>query len=151
MRVGLTDSAGLTHAMGILPVLARFVSRWIYELVVENDTSDEQKAPLYCPHHPYNADKHKRQATPMQTLTSREVQKNFGPVADMVAAGQCIRVTKYGRPAFLIIPESEDSDEILRRLAGRRLTVMLKGGVAKPAAKALSSDDVRQLIDDCFA
>ena len=46
MRVGLTDSAGLTHAVGILPVLARFVSRWIYELMVENDTSDEQKAPL---------------------------------------------------------------------------------------------------------
>lgn len=87
----------------------------------------------------------------MQILTSREVQKNFGPVADMVAAGQCVRVTKYGRPAFLIIPESEDSDEILRLVAGRRLTGMLKGGVATPAAKALSPDDIRQLIDSCFA
>ncbi len=87
----------------------------------------------------------------MQTLTSREVQKNFGPVADMVAAGQCIRVTKYGRPAFLIIPESEDSDEILRRVAGRRLVGMLKGAVATPAAAALSSDEVQQLIDSCFA
>ena len=87
----------------------------------------------------------------MQTLTSREVQKNFGPVADMVAAGQCIRVTKYGRPAFLIIPESEDSDEILRRVAGRRLVGMRKGAVATPAAAALSSDEVQQLIDSCFA
>ena len=87
----------------------------------------------------------------MQTLTSRDVQKNFGPVVDMVAAGQCVRVTKYGRPAFLIIPESEDSDEILRRVSSRRLTGLLKSGVATPAAKALSSDDVRQLIDSCFA
>jgi prevent-host-death family protein len=87
----------------------------------------------------------------MQTLTSRDVQKNFGPVADMVAAGQSVRVTKYGRPAFLIIPESEDSDEILRRVAGRRLSRLLKNGEATPAAKALSPDDVRELIDSCFA
>ena len=87
----------------------------------------------------------------MQTVTSRDVQKNFGPVADMVAAGQGVRVTKYGRPAFLIIPESEDSDEILRRVAGRRLTGLLKSGQATAAARALSSDDVRELIDSCFA
>ena len=87
----------------------------------------------------------------MQTLTSRDVQKNFGPVADMVAAGQCVRVTKYGRPAFLIIPESEDSDEILRRVAGRRLTTLLRSGTATPAAKALSPEAVRLLIDGCFA
>lgn len=87
----------------------------------------------------------------MQTLTSRDVQKNFGPVADMVAAGQGVRVTKYGRPAFLIIPESEDSDEILRRVAGRRLTGLLKSGAAIAAAKALTPDEVSQLIDSCFA
>ena len=87
----------------------------------------------------------------MQTLTSRDVQKNFGPVADMVAAGQSVRVTRYGRPAVLNIPESDDSDEILRRVAGRRLTGLLKSGAATPAAKALSPDDVRQLIDSCFA
>ena len=83
----------------------------------------------------------------MQTLTSRHIQKNFGPVADIVAAGQGVRVTKYGRPAFSIIPESEDSDEILRRAAGRRLTGLVKSGQATPAAKALSPEDVRQLID----
>jgi prevent-host-death family protein len=87
----------------------------------------------------------------MQTLTSRDLQKNFGPVADLVAAGQGVRVTKHGRPAFLIIPESDDSDEILRRVAGRRLTSLLKSGAASPAAKALSPDEVRQLIDSCFA
>ncbi|MBC7647852.1 MAG: type II toxin-antitoxin system prevent-host-death family antitoxin [Vitreoscilla sp.] len=87
----------------------------------------------------------------MQTLTSRDVQKNFGHVADMVAAGQSVRVTKYGRPAFLIIPESEDSDEILRRVAGRRLTGLLRSSAATSAAKTLSPDEVRQLIDSCFA
>ena len=69
----------------------------------------------------------------------------------MVTAGQSVRVTKYGRATFLIIPENEDSDEVLRRVAGRRRTSFLKSGAATSAAKALSPDDVRQPIDSCFA
>lgn len=87
----------------------------------------------------------------MQTVSSRDVQKNFGAMTDLVAAGQGVRVTKHGRPAFLIIPESSESDEILRRVAGRRLITMLKSAQVTPAAKALSADEVRQLIDSCFA
>ena len=87
----------------------------------------------------------------MKTLTSRDVQKNFGSVADMVSAGENIRVTKYGRPAFFIIPETTDTEEILRRMAGRRLSKMLKNATPTAAAAELSQADVNKLIEECFA
>jgi antitoxin (DNA-binding transcriptional repressor) of toxin-antitoxin stability system len=87
----------------------------------------------------------------MKTLSSREVQKNFGSVADLVISGESIRVTKYGRPAFFIIPETNDTEEILRRLAGKRLSKMLGEATPPEAAKALTQENVNKLIDECFA
>jgi antitoxin (DNA-binding transcriptional repressor) of toxin-antitoxin stability system len=87
----------------------------------------------------------------MKTLSSREVQKNFGSVADMVSAGENVRVTKYGRPAFFIIPETSDTEELLRRMAGRRLSKILRNSTPTPAASALTQVDVNKLIDECFA
>jgi antitoxin (DNA-binding transcriptional repressor) of toxin-antitoxin stability system len=87
----------------------------------------------------------------MKTLSSREVQKNFGSVADLVSSGEHIRVTKYGRPAFFIIPETSDTEEILRRMAGKRLSNMLKNDTPTAAASALTQADVNKLIEECFA
>jgi antitoxin (DNA-binding transcriptional repressor) of toxin-antitoxin stability system len=87
----------------------------------------------------------------MKTLSSREVQKNFGSVADLVSSGENIRVTKYGRPAFFIIPETSDTEEILRRMAGKRLSKMLRNSTPTAAASVLSQVDVNTLIDECFA
>ena len=87
----------------------------------------------------------------MKTLSSREVQKNFGSVADLVSAGENIRVTKYGRPAFFIIPETSDTEELLRRMAGRRLSKILRSSTPTSAATALTQVDVNKLIDECFA
>ena len=87
----------------------------------------------------------------MKTFSSREVQKNFGTVADLVSAGENIRVTKYGRPAFFIIPETSDTEELLRRIAGRRLSNLLGSSTPTPAASALSQADVNKLIEECFA
>lgn len=87
----------------------------------------------------------------MKTLSSREVQKNFGTVADLVTSGESVRVTKYGRPAFFIIPENSDTEEILRRVAGMRLSKLLDAAQPAEAAKSLSQEDVNKLIADCFA
>ena len=62
----------------------------------------------------------------MRTISSREMQKNFGSVADKVAAGESVRITRYGRPAFLLIPDTGDGEEILQELAARRLARMLR-------------------------
>ncbi|MEN9582673.1 MAG: Antitoxin Phd YefM, type toxin-antitoxin system [Candidatus Parcubacteria bacterium] len=86
----------------------------------------------------------------MQTITSREVQKNFGAVADLVSAGETVRVTRYGRPAFLILPETGDTEEILRRIAGRKLIAKLRNAKPNAAAEALTQEEVNKLIDECF-
>lgn len=87
----------------------------------------------------------------MKTLSSREVQKNFGSVADLVKAGESVRVTQYGRPAFVMIPESADTDEFLRRLAGKRLVRMLKESTPNAEAQALTQQEINHLISECFA
>jgi len=87
----------------------------------------------------------------IKILSSREVRKNFGSVADLVSSGEAIRVTKYGRPAFIIIPETKYTVEILRRIAGRRLSDMLKNSMPNVSASNLSQQDVNKLIQECFA
>ncbi|MDR0674481.1 MAG: type II toxin-antitoxin system prevent-host-death family antitoxin [Zoogloeaceae bacterium] len=69
----------------------------------------------------------------MKTISSREVQKNFGSVADRVAAGESVRITRHGRPAFLLIPDTGDGEEILQELAARRLARMLRQAAPAPA------------------
>lgn len=84
----------------------------------------------------------------MKTISSREVQKNFGTVADIVAAGDAVRITRHGRPAFLLIPDTGDAEEIVRELAARRLTRMLQQAQPSAAAQALSQQDINLLIAD---
>ncbi|MFT4195422.1 type II toxin-antitoxin system Phd/YefM family antitoxin [Ottowia sp.] len=82
----------------------------------------------------------------MKTLSSREVQKNFGAVADMVAAGEGVRITRHGRPAFVLIPDMGDTEELLRELAARRLGRMLRQAQPTPEAQALTQQDINRLI-----
>ncbi|MBW7899878.1 MAG: type II toxin-antitoxin system Phd/YefM family antitoxin [Rhodocyclaceae bacterium] len=84
----------------------------------------------------------------MKTISSRDVQKSFGAVADMVAAGEAVRITRHGRPAFLLIPDSGDAEEIVRELAARRLARMLQQAQPTSAARELSQEDINRLIAD---
>jgi antitoxin (DNA-binding transcriptional repressor) of toxin-antitoxin stability system len=86
----------------------------------------------------------------VKTVTSREVQKNFGAIADFVSSGESVRVTKYGRPGFFIVPENDETAEMMRKLAGRRMVTRLQSLKPTSAALALSQDDINQLVDDCF-
>lgn len=87
----------------------------------------------------------------MKTLSSREMQKNFGIVVGLVGAGETLCVTKHGRKAFYIVPENEDTAEMMRKIAGRRLVKNLHSMKSSEEAKALAADDITQLIHDCFA
>jgi antitoxin (DNA-binding transcriptional repressor) of toxin-antitoxin stability system len=102
-------------------------------------------------YHAYNMDNITIEAMAMRTLSSREVQKNFGSVADLVKAGESVRVTQYGRPAFVMIPEGQDTEELLRRMAGKRLVRLLKDATPSAEAQALTQQDVNNLINECFA
>lgn len=87
----------------------------------------------------------------MKTLSSREVQKNFGAVADLVKGGESVRVTQYGRPAFVMLPESAETEELLRRLAGKRLLRLLQEATPNAEAQSLNQSEVNQLIHECLA
>ncbi len=87
----------------------------------------------------------------MKTITAREFQKSFGTYTDLVLSGESVRVTKYGRPAYLILPENDRQTDVQRYAAADRLSNILKTSTASPAAKALAFDDVSALIDECFA
>jgi prevent-host-death family protein len=86
----------------------------------------------------------------MRVMSSRELQKSFGMVANWVTAGESVRVTKHGRPAFFIIPENEDSQDLVRQMAANRLSQSLATATSSVAAKALTFDDVGKMIDECF-
>jgi antitoxin (DNA-binding transcriptional repressor) of toxin-antitoxin stability system len=87
----------------------------------------------------------------MKTLSVKDVEANFSAVADLVSTGESIRVIKNGAPNFFLIPETADTADILRQLAGARLSNLLKNAQPNEAAKNLSQDDVNKLIADCFA
>ena len=86
----------------------------------------------------------------MKELSSHDVQKNFGAIADLVKAGESIRVTYDGQSAFMMIPETADTQELLRRLAGKRLARMLEESAPNAAARALTQQEVNGLIHACF-
>jgi prevent-host-death family protein len=87
----------------------------------------------YNPDCPHNQDALEKT---MRTISSREMQKNFGSVADRVAAGESVRITRHGRPAFLLIPDTGDGEEILQELAARRLARMLRQAAPAPAGQS---------------
>jgi len=87
----------------------------------------------------------------MQTLTSREVQKNFGAISDKVVRdGEAMTVTKYGRPSLYLIPANEETETLIRRMAGRRLLQKMRSRPTNPDAEKLTTDDIKKLIDECF-
>ena len=87
----------------------------------------------------------------MKTITAREFQKNFGTFTDLVLSGEAVRVTKYRRPAYLVLPENDRTTDDQRYAAASRLSSLLKTSTSNPAAEALTFDDVSALIDECFA
>jgi antitoxin (DNA-binding transcriptional repressor) of toxin-antitoxin stability system len=87
----------------------------------------------------------------MKTISSREFQKNIGANIDLVTTGESLRITRYGRTKCFIIPESSDTEEILRRMAGKRLSKMLKKAKPNEATQSLTQDDINKMIYDCFA
>ena len=87
----------------------------------------------------------------MKTISSREFQKNIGATLDLVTTGEMIRVTRYGRTKCFMIPENEDTKELIRRMAGKRLITMLKEAKPNEASKSLTQEDINQLIHETLA
>lgn len=87
----------------------------------------------------------------MKTMTSRDFQKNIGATLDIVNSGESVRVTRYGRSQFIVIPDTPDSEEILRHMAAKKLSKMLREAKPNERANALTQEEVNQLIHECLS
>lgn len=82
----------------------------------------------------------------MQTLTSRDVQQQFGSAMD-TARLEGITITKYGRP-FVVMMGVDDAQALQRRRAGSRLAAFLRTLPLNPAAEALTDDHITALVHE---
>lgn len=86
----------------------------------------------------------------MKTITSREFQKNFGSVSDIVIReGEIVSITKHGRPSMYIMPVSEETSEAIRMMAGKRLIKKMNSmPPTNPNAPDLSLEDINKLVHE---
>jgi len=81
----------------------------------------------------------------VKSFPSREVIKNYGTVADMVTAGEPVRVTKHGRTAYYMLPPSDFAEDFLKRMAAARFVKIMNEATTTPAAGALSDEELTAL------
>ncbi len=86
----------------------------------------------------------------MKTVPSSDVQKNFGALVDLVASGETVRITRYGRPGVLVVADTEAASTLVRQLAGQRLIGRLGALTPNPEAEALTPQAIDRLIAECF-
>ena len=82
----------------------------------------------------------------MQTLTSRDIQQQFGSAMD-IARLEGITITKYGRP-FVVMMGVDEAQAVQRRRAGSRLAAFLRKLPLNPAAEALTDDNITALVHE---
>ncbi len=83
----------------------------------------------------------------VKSYPSREIIKHYGTVADMVAAGEPVRVTRHGRTAYYMIPPGDLSEDLLKHITSARFVKIMNEAITTPAAAALSDDDLTALND----
>ncbi|PJG84817.1 type II toxin-antitoxin system Phd/YefM family antitoxin [Conservatibacter flavescens] len=79
------------------------------------------------------------------TVSSKQFQNHFGEYVDLVKANTPITITRYGRPAVLMINYA-DGIEAYQLLARKRAVEILQQ--LKPAQNIPTQDELDQMIDD---
>lgn len=87
----------------------------------------------------------------MKILVSGDVEKNFWAVAEQVRAGEVVRVTHDGLKSFVMLPDTEETDALLRARASEQLLSLLRAVPINRDAQVLTQQDINQLIRDSFA
>ena len=86
----------------------------------------------------------------MKILSTHQVKSDFDYVANLVKAGESIRVTEAGTPAFVIIPDNSDTEVLLRFFAKKQLVNRLNNAKPNAASQALKQQEVNHMIESCF-
>lgn len=83
----------------------------------------------------------------MKTLPSREVQNNFGQVANMVIGGEEVIVTQYNRPTLMIVPY-EIGKEAMRLYRAEQMTRFMQSMGINKEAEELTMEDINRLVHE---
>lgn len=85
----------------------------------------------------------------LKTLPSREVQNNFGYVADTVKSGEPIVITQYGRPTLMLV-NFRDGQEMFKLMNAQKLRSFLGTRTANVGseAKNLSMTDINKIVHE---
>lgn len=84
-----------------------------------------------------------------EEVTSKQIQSQFGRIADIVKGKNPVAITQYGRPTMVIFPY-EEALELARIQATRELSKWLDDRAEKmpESIKHFSLDELNQMIDD---
>ena len=83
----------------------------------------------------------------MKTLASREVQNNFGQVANLVIAGEEVVVTQYNRPTLMIVPY-EVGKEAMRLYRAEQMVKFMQSMETSKEAEDLTMEDINRLVHE---
>lgn len=83
--------------------------------------------------------------TAPNTVSSKQFQNHFGEYCDLVKANTPIAITRYGRPAILVMNYA-DGIEAYQLLARKRAVEILQQ--LKPAQHIPTQDELDKMIDD---
>jgi antitoxin (DNA-binding transcriptional repressor) of toxin-antitoxin stability system len=83
----------------------------------------------------------------MKTLPSREVQNNFGQVANMVIGGEEVIVTQYNRPTLMIV-SYEIGKEAMRLYRAEQMIRFMQSMETNKEAEELTMEDINRLVHE---
>lgn len=85
--------------------------------------------------------------TDMKTLPSKEVQNNFGQVANMVLRGEEVVVTQYNRPTLMIVPY-EIGKEAMRLYRAEQMIRFMKSMETSKEAEDLTIEEINRFVHE---
>jgi len=83
----------------------------------------------------------------MITIPSKEVQNEFGRVANIVKNGESVAVTQSGEPTLMILPFAE-AMEAQRLYKAFRLVQFMKGLPSASNVPILSLEEINKLVHE---
>lgn len=87
--------------------------------------------------------------TRFEEVTSKQIQSQFGRIADIVKSKKPVAITQYGRPTMVLFPYDE-AVELSRMQARKNLLALLEEREKNPPESVinLSIEEINQMIDD---
>jgi len=84
----------------------------------------------------------------MKKLTSTEVQKHFGAIANIIKGGEIVAVTEHGTPTLMILPYALASEALQAYNARKLAGYMDAMPIANPTVPDLTIDQINTIVHE---